>query len=218
MVPWNYSLCWCGKDNGGAKKKQIQQSIANSMNIAKVKIHQNGKQVMNKIHHFEVQFHRAYDWANRETGASFEATDTGTFKDSIHRICPYYFDLLEVFGDHAPAKPKVMSTENLDSLEEEKSEFNNDDDMNDKENGEQEMDNEVNETCFADDMSSIVTGVTSDDSHKKRHNSSISSSIKKKPHMISLVNDAQSAATTAYAQPNHVLQKSKLAPFNKENK
>ena len=39
MVPRNYSLHWCGKDNGGVKKKQIGQLIANSMNNTKVEVH-----------------------------------------------------------------------------------------------------------------------------------------------------------------------------------
>ena len=41
-----------------------------------------------------------------------------------------FFDLVEVLGDHASAKPKVMRAENLDSLDEKQSELNNDDNMN----------------------------------------------------------------------------------------
>ena len=128
-----------------------------------------------------------------------QITETWIITDLICRICPYCFDLLDMFGDCASAKPKMMSTEYLDLLEEEKSEFNNDDDMIDEENGEQELDDEINETSFAYDMSSIVTVATIGDSHKKI-SSSVSLCIKKKPQMISLVNNAQSAATTAYAQ------------------
>ena len=60
-----------------------------------------------------------------ETGASLQASDTGTFEDSIHKICPNNFDLIELFGDQASVKLKVTSTENLESLEEEQSEMNN---------------------------------------------------------------------------------------------
>ena len=87
MVPGNYSMHWHGKDNTGAKQKQIGQLIANSMNNAKAKVHHNGKLVMNKIHNFEEQFCRAHDWTNTETEASLQASDTGTFEDAIHKIC-----------------------------------------------------------------------------------------------------------------------------------
>ena len=165
---------------------------------------------MSKLHHFEEHFHRAHDWMNGETvtGPGFEATDTGTFEDLIHRFCPYYFDLVEMFGSHAVAKSKVMNVENLDLLDDEKSEFYNNEELQDDDNAGQDVNDtsirlELNETSFGDDMSSIVTGVTGvagDDSHRKQQNSYISSSMKKKPHMISLDNDAQSAATTVYAQ------------------
>ena len=62
----------------------------------------------------------------------------------------------------------------------------------------QEMEDDINETSFMDDMSSIVTCVTADydKSKKKGCSSSVLSSMK---NMISLVNDAQSVATMAYA-------------------
>ena len=88
MVPGNYSLCLHGKDNPGAKKKQIGQLIE------KEKVHQDGKQVVNKICHFKEQFHGAHDWTTTETGASLQATDMWTFENSICKICPYYFDLM----------------------------------------------------------------------------------------------------------------------------
>ena len=101
------------------------------------------------MHHFKEQFHQAYDLTTTETGASLQAIGMGTFEDSIHKICPYYFDLMEVFGDQASAKPKVTSTEKLDSSEEEQSELNNDYDMNDdEEKVEQEMEDDINETLF----------------------------------------------------------------------
>ena len=45
--------------------------------------------------------------------------------------------------------------------------MNNDDDMNHDGNGDQELDNEVNQTSLADKMSSVATGVSADDSHRK---------------------------------------------------
>ena len=67
MVPGNYSLWWHRKDNGSEKKKQIAQSIANLMNIVKVKLDHDGNHMMNKLQHFEEQFCRAHDCANMET-------------------------------------------------------------------------------------------------------------------------------------------------------
>ena len=111
----NYSLKWRGKDAKGKNKKQIASEIAEKMNAAKVRVKRDGKQVMNKIAHIEKAFRAAHDFANSETGQGLKETDEGQFDDAVEKKCQYYFDLLEVFGDRASAKPKATSHDNLDS-------------------------------------------------------------------------------------------------------
>jgi hypothetical protein len=119
MVEGNYANKWRGKDSKGKKKKHIAAEIAAVINAAKVKVVRDGKQVMNKISHIEKSFRLAHDFANTETGQGLKESNWGEFDEAVRRKCPYYFDLLEIFGDRASAKPKVMSHENLDSSDEE---------------------------------------------------------------------------------------------------
>ena len=74
---------------------------------------------MNKISHIEKAFSAAHDFANTETGQGLKENDTGEFDDAVRRKCLYYFDLLEIFGDRASAKPKVTSLDNLSSSDDE---------------------------------------------------------------------------------------------------
>ena len=85
------------------------------INVAKVKVVRDGKQVMNKISHIEKSFRLAHDFANTETGQGLQENNWGEFDDAIRHKCPYYFDLVEIFGDRASAKPKATSHDNLDS-------------------------------------------------------------------------------------------------------
>jgi len=97
------------------KKKHVTAEIATIINAAKVKVVRDGKQVMNKISHIEKCFRMAHDFTNTETGQGLQENDPREFDDAVKGKCPYYFDLLDIFGDRASAKPKAMSNENLDS-------------------------------------------------------------------------------------------------------
>jgi hypothetical protein len=113
----NYSMKWRGKDAKGKNKKQIALEIADLMNAAKVRVKRDGKQVMNKIAHIEKAFCAAHDFANSETGQGLKETDAGQFDDAVKK-CQYYFDLLDIIGNRALAKPKATSHDNLDSSDE----------------------------------------------------------------------------------------------------
>lgn len=207
LTPGNYSLKWRGKNNNGQRKKQIAEVIAKLMNDAKVKVKRDAKQVMNKVQHIEEQFRRAHDWANTETGTGLQREDKGNFNDSIRKMCPYYFDILEVFGDRASAKPKATSNDNLDSSE---------DDEEDADDNVEEAANELEETGTGDDLSvptndkSSKTGIK-----KKREGGTIAAGRKKKPPSISLINDAASAASAAYAQTKSRLAEAKMSEIKR---
>lgn len=115
MKEGNYSKKWRGKDSKGKKKKHIAAEIAQLMNSAKVKVVRDGKQVMNKISHLEKSFRCAHDFANSETGQGLKDSNWGEFDEAVKSKCPFYFDLLEIFGDRASAKPKATSNDDLDS-------------------------------------------------------------------------------------------------------
>ena len=115
LTPGNYTNKWKGKDNKGVSKKQTAATIARMMNEAGVKVERDGKQVLNKIQHLERQFRDAYDFCNTETGQGLEENDPEGFEGAVRKICLYYFDLLEIFGDHACAQPKITSNDDLDS-------------------------------------------------------------------------------------------------------
>jgi hypothetical protein len=104
-----------GKIIKASAKKQTATTIARMMNEAGVKVERDGKQVLNKIQHLERQFRDAYDFCNTEMGQGLEENDPEGFEGAVRKICLYYFDLLEIFGDHACAQPKITSNDDLDS-------------------------------------------------------------------------------------------------------
>jgi hypothetical protein len=115
LVPDNYALKWRGKDNGGVRKKQLAMKIAEKMNDSNVKVRRDGRQVLSKIRHLEDAFKKAHDWSNTETGAGLQEKDKRSFDQALLHKCPFYFDLLPVFGDRASAKPSATSNEDLSS-------------------------------------------------------------------------------------------------------
>jgi hypothetical protein len=111
LEPGNYAK-YRGKGNKGTTKVQFCQRIATKINSGGVKVQRDQKQVINKIKHMEDTFRRAYDFSNTETGAGL--MEEGTFEEEVHKICPYYSDLLDIMSDRASAKPKASSYD-LDS-------------------------------------------------------------------------------------------------------
>ena len=64
------------------------------------------KQVQSKIEHIEQQFHSAHDWATH-TGQGIQEDDPNGFCAALEKRFQYYFDLLEIFSDHASVQPQV---------------------------------------------------------------------------------------------------------------
>jgi hypothetical protein len=151
MAEGNYSKKWRGNSKG-KKKKHVAAEIALLMNAAKVQVVRDAKQVMNKISHIEKAFRAAHDFANTETGQGLKENDTGEFDDAVRRKCLYYFDLLEIFGDRASAKPKVTSLDNLSSSDDENDNEDDDSSSNgysdDDDNDEHNMATNILDTSF----------------------------------------------------------------------
>ena len=64
------------------------------------------KQVQLNIEHIEQEFQSAHNWATH-TGQGIEEDDPNSFCAEVEKRCQYYFDLLDIFSDHASAQPWV---------------------------------------------------------------------------------------------------------------
>jgi hypothetical protein len=116
-----------GKDNNGTRKKDFCDQIARKIKEAGIRRERTAKQIQSKIEYIENSFRKAHDWTTTETGTGLQEHDVGTFRQSVERICPYYYTLVDVFADRASAQPTIRSDMNLDSTDDE----DNDEDNND---------------------------------------------------------------------------------------
>lgn len=232
----NYTNKWRGKNNNGKKKKHVAAQIALLMNAANVTVKRDYKQVMNKIAHIEKTFRVAYDFANTETGQGLQENEKGEFDDAVLKKCQYYFDLLEIFGDRASAKPKVTSADNLESSDED-----NDEESEDETEEELDDDNpdsidlerldisfdtvndNVNKTIIVADPSIIQLEDKSTTKTKvKRTRSSVSlagsavSSKRTRASMISLLNDSASAKLESLSSAQEKLANAKTDVANNQ--
>jgi hypothetical protein len=107
MAEGNY-VKFCGKNNGGVKKKQICNALAEKMSN-ETNSKRDAKNVLSKIQHIERSFREAHIFATSETGAGVKADDEGNFKEIVEKKCPYYYDLVDIMSDRASAKPKATS-------------------------------------------------------------------------------------------------------------
>ena len=64
------------------------------------------KHVQLKIEHIEQQFQSAHNWATY-TDQGIEEDDPNSFHAALEKRCQYYFDLWEIFSDHASVQPWV---------------------------------------------------------------------------------------------------------------
>lgn len=104
-----------GKDNNGTRKKDFCEIIAKQMKEAGVRRERTAKQIQSKIEHIENSFRKAHDWTTTETGTGLQENDVGTFRQSVERICPFYYTLVDVFAERASAQPRIRSdSKNLD--------------------------------------------------------------------------------------------------------
>jgi hypothetical protein len=74
---------------------------------------------MDKIAHNKKSFRCAHDWSNTETGRRLKEDNPRAFDEAVKGKCVFYFDMVDIFGDRASAKPKVLSSGNLDTSEDE---------------------------------------------------------------------------------------------------
>jgi hypothetical protein len=122
MSEGNY-VKFCGKNNGGLKKIQICNQLAEQISNETTS-KRDGKNVLSKIQHIERTFRDAHVFATSETGAGVKENSEGTFEEIVKKKCPYYYDLLDIMSDRASAKPKATSYDLLeDDVEEEGGKF-----------------------------------------------------------------------------------------------
>lgn len=238
----NYTNKWRGKNNNGKKKKHVAAEIALLMNAANVTVKRDHKQVMNKIAHIEKSFRIAHDFANTETGQGLQENDKGEFDDAVTKKCQYYFDLLEIFGDRASAKPKVTSADNLDSSEEdddeEESDEESEEELDDDDDNPDSIDLErmdisfdtvnddsMNDTIIVTDPSIIQLNENKSGNKKqktKRVRSSVSlagsaaSSKRSKTSKVSLLTDSASAKFESLSVAQEKLANAKIDVANKQ--
>ena len=87
-------------------KADICLSIAPMINKKGVRKTCSCKQVQSKLKHIKQQFQSAHDWATH-TGQGIEEDDPDSFHAAVEKGCQYYFDLLDIFSDHASVQPQV---------------------------------------------------------------------------------------------------------------
>jgi hypothetical protein len=211
----NYSMKWRGKDAKGKNKKQIASEIADLMNAAKVRVKRDGKQVMNKIAHIEKAFRAAHDFANSETGQGLKETDAGQFDDAVKKKCQYYFDLLDIFGDRASAKPKATSHDNLDSSDEDE---DADDDIFsvELEGFVSEIDDEHQDSTGNNiEKGNPVSTASMASKRKPSSNVSVAKQNNKKNKTITLFDDTTTDSLAALAESQRRLSQAKLQSLEK---
>ena len=83
--------------------------IARRIKSAKVVKERDAAAVKSKIESIESQFKACHDWANETGQGVLERDGFSTFEEACIKKFPYYFVLLDVFGDRASARPSVTS-------------------------------------------------------------------------------------------------------------
>ena len=202
LAPGNYANKWRGKKNDGKKKAQVAEMLANMMNDAGVKVKRTKHSVKSKIRNMETQFKTANDFVCSETGAGVEEKDgKEAFQTIVLRKCPYYYELAEIMGDRAAAKPKATTDDDdLDSVDDEEivevinsqesSEEEEEDDADANADDEEEKDEETEEG--AKKPAAVNTPA------KRKRATAINSSAKKAPKREYVSSTA--AATIAAAE------------------
>jgi hypothetical protein len=225
LVPGNYSLKWKGKDNKGENKTKVAKKIAALMNDANVKVARDEKQVQNKIKYLEKAFKKANDWTTTVTGAGLQENDKGSFDDSLLRMCPYYFDLLPIFGDRASAKPKATSNDNLSSSFDSEDDYDDgsglpDDLAGDSESLNHSLDGvEENSIMASDEMGAIATKSEPAKAAKKRTRPpSISPTLSKSNHRITMLGPEANQKMAALAETKEKLAQQKLQKLQRAEK
>jgi hypothetical protein len=194
LTEGNYSK-YCGKNNGGVKKKEFAAKLAEKISN-ETSTKRDSKGIINKIRHIEDAWRRAHSFATSKTGAGIKENEgESTFQEAVKKICVHYYDLLEVMQDRASSRPKLTS-------------YEADDDEDDDDGSDQGSEEEKEELVGGDDNSSVASGITT--STKQT-----SASNKKRKTGSSLMDGSAVAALT---EGNKALKDrvTELARHNKE--
>ena len=97
------------------KKKICEDVLVPLLKSNEVRVARTAVQIAAKISWFEAKFRKALQWAEN-TGVGVKADEGNVrFEQVLEQRFEYYFDLQDVFQEHAGMKPKATSDE-LDDL------------------------------------------------------------------------------------------------------
>ena len=104
----NYSKYRGSATSLGKGKLYWANILSQKMKEAGIRKFRSAKAIKNKIMNLEDSFKSAHDWAG-QTGAGLKESDPGQFNQYIQKLCPHYFDLLEIMQDRATSRPQMTS-------------------------------------------------------------------------------------------------------------
>jgi hypothetical protein len=94
----------------GKTKDNYCTEISDLIKRAGIKVEQTKNAVRAKINEIEAAYHKANDWINN-TGAGVECQIM--LQNYVKTICPYYYDVHEVFMDRASSFAQFTSERNV---------------------------------------------------------------------------------------------------------
>ena len=89
----------------GKTKHSFCEMIADKLRRAEVVKERDAGAVKSKIESIEAAFKACHDWANETGQGVLERDGQVVFEEACRKKFPYYFDLIDIFGDRAMARP-----------------------------------------------------------------------------------------------------------------
>ena len=113
----------CAPSQKGKSKDTYCSEISAMIQSAGIKIERSKNAVRAKISEIETCYRRANDWINN-TGAGVDCQQT--LQNYVKKLCPYYYDVHEVFMDRASSFAAYTSERNFDDSSESSNESGTD--------------------------------------------------------------------------------------------
>ena len=89
----------------GKTKHSFCELIADKLRRAEVVKERDAGAVKSKIESIETAFKACHDWANETGQGVLERDGQVVFEEACRKKFPHYFDLIDIFGDRAMARP-----------------------------------------------------------------------------------------------------------------
>ena len=93
----------------GKTKHSFCEHIADKLRRAEVVKERDAGAVKSKIESIEAAFKACHDWANETGQGVLERDGQVVFEEACRKKFPYYFDLIDIFGDRAMARPAATT-------------------------------------------------------------------------------------------------------------